>query len=553
MKFIRTIMALSFLLVGMICVSCSKDDDFNNDNEEIKTTPLTETEKNIVGGWPELGDNGVTFFKNGILSYDGVLGRWSYDEESKILTTNIVNSKKQVLIWQVTMLKDGSMAGIQIWDNKTFAAQRNVNQAIKDILFNQSWTRNKNGKLLVLDFYGDSEQIRYTYESSNDYFYVGYDDLTTSEQDLTSIIINSEEYGKHIIHNPYDHNNIYFEFPNGLKYYPITEDMAYVEEVKMSKQESMLVGKWICKEQIWNKNASRKLYFDDEYGMEFSDGYWGEMWSGTDQLMEVMNTEHFSWFIKENKLYRDNDCYYILKLTDKEMELEWRDNNLIITCKFYKYDENEGLLIDQLEYVDLGLSVKWATRNLGTENKNASPLGDYYAWGETSAKKVYTPDNYKYCKNDVGSYLYLLTKYCSDPHNGYNGFIDNKTTLDSEDDAATAIRGKEWRMPTIEEFQELVDKCTWVWTQDTKGNYGYKVTGKTGYYIFLPAAGYKREYTVDSQYNGFYLTNSTGNSFVADFPIITFALLRSNSNPKTEDYLSMSSRTFGYSIRPVHN
>ncbi len=554
MKYIKTILALSFLLAGMVCVSCSGDDDFDSDNDEIDTTPLTETEKNIVGGWSELGDNGVTFLRNGLLAYNGKVGHWRYDETSKTLTTDIVNSKKQVLIWQITMLQEGSMAGIQVWNGKTFAAQRNVEQALKDILFSRSWTRDKNGKLLVITFNGDRQNIRYGYAGHGGSHWIGYNGLNVSEQDFTSILLASKEYGEHIIHNPYDYDKVWFEFPSGLKYYPVTDGMADIENVEMSKQESMLVGKWICQEQIWDRNTPGDLYFDGEYGMRFTDGYWGEMWSGRDQLMEIMGREEFAWWIKDDKLYRDNHTYYILKLTDKEMELEWRDSGLIITCKFYKYNEDEGFLIDQMEYADLGLSVKWATRNLGAEDRKASQLGDYYAWGEVSAKNEYTADNYKYSRKPEGLYLYLLTKYCSDPHKGYNGFVDNKTTLDTEDDAAIAIRGKEWRMPTREEFQELVDKCTWVWTQDAKGNPGYKVTGKTGYYIFLPAAGYKRESTVSySQSGGYYLTNWTGDDvYAADFPIVCVANFSSRLNPKTnKNYLSSGERACGYSIRPV--
>lgn len=209
-----------------------------------------------------------------------------------------------------------------------------------------------------------------------------------------------------------------------------------------------------------------------------------------------------------------------------------------------------------MEYVDLGLSVKWATHNLGAEDRKASKLGNYYAWGETSPKDVYILNNYKYCRQQENLWRYLLTKYNSDPDLGYNGFVDGKTTLDAEDDAAIAVRGKEWRMPTPEEFQELVDKCTWVWTQDAEGNSGYKVTGTTGYYIFLPAAGYKVEDAVASYSKGMgcYLTNSTGviPSIYADYPFINCVHFSQSLNPKTnKDYFSLECRAWGYSIRPV--
>lgn len=543
------------LLIGLVFTfvvftGCSGDDD-GLDNGVVDAPPLTEMEKRIVGRWPELGDQGCTFFQGGILTHNGEIGHWQYDEVSKTLTTDIVNARKQTLIWQLNMLQDGSMAGVQVWDGSTFSAKRNIALAVEDILCksHKSWTRDKSNKFLVIQFdgvfrSGNIGQMTYRYDN-NDSWWLGYNDITVSEEDFTSITIASKEYGKHIIHNPYSYDKVWFEFSDGRKYYPVTADMSNLEKVNMSGDESKLVGKWICQEQIWDRKEPGHLYFDDEYGMEFYDDYWGRMWSGKDQLMETMGGKKFVWWIKDGKLYRDNNLYYILKFTDKEMELEWRDGGNIITCKFYKYNESEGLLMDQMEYVDLGLSVKWATRNLGAEDKDASRLGNYYAWGETSPKKEYTPDNYKYCKKEALWGRYGLTKYCSDPHNGYDDFVDNKTSLDPEDDAAIAVRGKEWRMPTMEEYKELIDNCTWEWGKDSYNNVGYKVIGKTGYYVFFPAA-----HGGGSNAYGIYLSSETGDIGVCDpdVPIITCVAFSRNEKP----YMAVGSRIDGYSIRPVH-
>lgn len=105
-------------------------------------------------------------------------------------------------------------------------------------------------------------------------------------------------------------------------------------------------------------------------------------------------------------------------------------------------------------YVDLGLSVMWATCNVGaTAPEN---MGDCYAWGEVYPKyeKYYQWSHYKWC-NGHG---YLLTKYNLD---SYNGDVDNKASLDSSDDAATANWGSPWRTPTAIEFSELLENCTW--------------------------------------------------------------------------------------------
>lgn len=142
-------------------------------------------------------------------------------------------------------------------------------------------------------------------------------------------------------------------------------------------------------------------------------------------------------------------------------------------------------------YVDLGLSVKWAKCNVGATEPEE--YGDYFAWGETLPKFYYDWSNYKYCKGSQNT----ITKYCIDSSYGYDGYIDNKTVLDPEDDAAHVNWGGDWRMPTDAEYQELCNRnnCTWTWTT-LNGVSGYKVQSKkpgyTDKWIFLPAAGWDR-------------------------------------------------------------
>ena len=131
------------------------------------------------------------------------------------------------------------------------------------------------------------------------------------------------------------------------------------------------------------------------------------------------------------------------------------------------------------EYVDLGLSVKWATMNVGANAPEG--YGDYFAWGETEPKDYYNWSTYKWCK---GSYN-TMTKYCTDSD---FGSVDNKTTLELSDDAAHANWGGTWRMPTVDEIKELKEKCNLEWTTQSGVN-GLKVTGPNGNSIFLPAAG----------------------------------------------------------------
>lgn len=142
---------------------------------------------------------------------------------------------------------------------------------------------------------------------------------------------------------------------------------------------------------------------------------------------------------------------------------------------------------DSHYWVDLGLpsGTIWATRNVGANSPE--DYGDYFSWGETEPKDYYHPDNYKWFVKGSGI-NYLVTKYCTDSNSGYNGFVDNKTELDPEDDAAYVNWGPSWRMPTIEQQRELYENCSSVWTT-FNGVYGRLFTGPNGNTIFLPAAG----------------------------------------------------------------
>lgn len=136
-----------------------------------------------------------------------------------------------------------------------------------------------------------------------------------------------------------------------------------------------------------------------------------------------------------------------------------------------KVKETYNKSIKGHEYVDLGLSVKWATCNVGANTPEE--YGYYYAWGETSNKT-----KFEYGEKNSRTY-------------GEN-MID--ISGDSSYDAARANWGGSWRMPTEAEMEELLDECTWTLLTSQSGVNGYKVTGPNGNSIFLPAAG-NREYS----------------------------------------------------------
>ena len=139
------------------------------------------------------------------------------------------------------------------------------------------------------------------------------------------------------------------------------------------------------------------------------------------------------------------------------------------------------------EYVDLGLSVKWATCNVGAQSPE--DYGEYYAWGETKTKTIYTWKGYRFRVSGDSYSDVKFSKYNADVLSGPS----NKTVLELADDVANVKWGGNWRIPTKEEIEELFYNCDWVWTTQN-GVIGAKITSRVEGYtdrsIFMPASGY---------------------------------------------------------------
>lgn len=173
------------------------------------------------------------------------------------------------------------------------------------------------------------------------------------------------------------------------------------------------------------------------------------------------------------------------------------------------------------EAIDMGLSVKWATTNLGAEQP--WEYGNLYSWGETSSKKDYSEDAYTYFSNST---------YQS---------IGNNISGTSYD-AASASWKDNWRMPTMQEVNELFEMCQWE-ACSVNTIKGYKVTGPSGNCIFLPAAGYSSGTTrkKDGE-EGYYWTGTLNPSMTSS---------AYNLNFKGYNTSWGASRAYGFSIRPV--
>ena len=236
-------------------------------------------------------------------------------------------------------------------------------------------------------------------------------------------------------------------------------------------------------------------------------------------------------------------------------------------CSLYSYEDLEDKP-KRLEAVDLGLSVKWASFNLGATSPQ--DFGDYYAWGETEpyyepgyAQEVpqehwkegksagYDWPSYKYCVPSDSSFLF--TKYCSSPSMGYSGYTDDLVTLETNDDVAQTVWGNGWRMPTEKEFQELRCFCTWTWTT-IGGVSGYKVSSnKTGYedrYIFLPAAGCRYLTDLNNVGRCGFLWASSFFRYSPEDPQIAWGLFFDSISVNTVNTYECF-RSTGLSVRPV--
>ena len=188
--------------------------------------------------------------------------------------------------------------------------------------------------------------------------------------------------------------------------------------------------------------------------------------------------------------------------------------------KQFTTERTTGVL-NGFAWVDLGLpsGLKWATCNLMSNNPQG--YGRYYSWGETSPKSYYMENNYT-----------------------YNEMFE---CLPASADVATVRMGSGWRMPTRNDFIELIDNCTYSWTT-LNGVYGGLFTGPNGNSIFLPAGGSYGNYDEYSNgLNGLGVFGCYWSSTILDYH---YAYKLSFSSTGCDSYDS-SARYRGLSVRAV--
>ncbi|MBQ0070121.1 MAG: leucine-rich repeat protein, partial [Bacteroidales bacterium] len=220
------------------------------------------------------------------------------------------------------------------------------------------------------------------------------------------------------------------------------------------------------------------------------------------------------------------------------------DMNTIIDIILGLYVEPE----DTHEYVDLGLpgGVLWATCNVGAEKPEENGL--YFAWGETKGyakgeSHIFAWSNYDLCNGSYNS----INKYCTTSRLGP---VDNKIVLEAKDDAATANWGSGWRMPTMQEMEDLLNSayCSWTWKENYNGSgvNGYEVkSNSNGNTIFFPAAGHRDDKKLSGEsFGGDYGSSSLDPSY-SDYAFI-LSFWSGKAEMKNDYY-----RYYGRSVRAV--
>lgn len=230
---------------------------------------------------------------------------------------------------------------------------------------------------------------------------------------------------------------------------------------------------------------------------------------------------------------------------------------LCLSCTKPEEEEEPDKIVIP-EAVDLGLSVKWASFDIGA-TKQGEP-GYFFSWGETAPKDAYYNwGNYAWCNKSPKS----LTKYNFNPAYGSN--LDYRVALKPEDDAAHVLLGEGWHVPTREEFQELIDSPFLTQAVEKVGNIDcLKLTSiKTGQSIYFPAAGCcdGTRYPLNENSAGYFWTTEieyTTNHLMYDYfdPSRAYFLVVSPF-VRTSTFNNMSlqtyDRAFGMNIRAVYS
>lgn len=196
----------------------------------------------------------------------------------------------------------------------------------------------------------------------------------------------------------------------------------------------------------------------------------------------------------------------------------------MITLGFSYFESLE----ERDDCVDLGLSVRWATTNLGA--KSPTDVGGFYSFSETNTKDEYWRENYSYCNNNANQYIFVYTN-------------PSVNICDSKYDAATVKLGDGWKMPNLIEVNELITNCQWE-KESVDGVNVFRVTGPNGNSIIIPIIGLKKQrkdYSTNKLHLAVGECSSTGSE---DCYVLTSEVQKAA--------LTTEWKAWGYNIRPVY-
>ena len=396
-------------------------------------------------------------------------------------------------------------------------------------------------------YWKESEMINRYCKSAQ--FYHRNPSIWSSEDKVIFGKLSDEEFEQRI--NGYD-TEVYKYYPispNSGEYYLVNPYPQLINSPIVNNNYSVVFS-WECELKSFNDEISFTEYKEGicslysksiecsvQYDLFVDDQYktttYGDDESAKTAIVSDLQADEHSWYVI-GKL-----------IIDGKVEAS------------YKSEVKKFTVEGKLQPIDLGLSVKWANMNLGANKQE--DYGDFFAWGETEPyysnlnplswkegkEEGYFWTTYKWGVNTYQN----LTKYCTNSEYGYEGFVDGKTVLDPEDDAAHVILGDKWRMPTKEEQDDLISKCTWEYVS-MNGIPGKKVTASNGNWIFLPGGG-------DWEYTGHYHVGDYGlywsSTIYPDAPYNAYRIgfLTYNSGDWSLNY--RYERWYGFSIRPVYD
>ncbi len=248
--------------------------------------------------------------------------------------------------------------------------------------------------------------------------------------------------------------------------------------------------------------------------------------AGISEVVVIIDGQTFTYTHSKDFSLK-NGYYTTVNLTLRRSELildnvnivDWNKEEEINTEVSDAVSGNRGFANGH-EWVDLGLSVKWATVNVGASKPQDA--GNYYAWGEVETREVYTTLNYN-VEAFVGDYI---------------------MTLEKEDDAAAVNWHGDWRMPTRLDWEELKNATTQTWTDDYNG------TGISGCILTSNVEGYT-DVTLFFPSEVDYWTSSLWNDFINNGACWSAKAHKVSSQLGDIFKIDSEERCYGLSIRPI--